>query len=349
MDKQLTALILIKKEMYVEKYLKAKDLPQDWENNIKDNLYLKRSFLEFIEQINNSEKSYYVFRNSEGQIDTQFLISKTDDNDIAMFTPFNLRVILNSVYYPFTLSKPAGVFGNETQKEVSEFLKHIKGFKLILNLDKSYNLDGFSKGLICPKCYLPVKWATFADYMASLRSGYRRRYNIALNKSKGLKFYILNNNKEEFSEQMYNLYLDVYNKAEYKLGKVSIDFFKRDNLAILILEDKQEVQGFAALDKNNEELIFEFVGLNKKNISRYDIYIRLLIEIIRYGIENGYKNIDFGQTTDDAKLKLGCKYEMLYALINHSNPVINYLLKQVTPYIQYKPLDENKYHVFKTN
>lgn len=334
-------------EIKFDKYLSAKDLPSDWEDNIGDNLYLKKNFLQFIEEIDDAQKSYYAFRNSNNCIDTQFLITKTKDNNIAMFTPFKIPVALNCVYFPFTLSKPAGTFGNETKKAVSKFLNSLKGFKLVLNTDENCSLDGFSRGLICPKCMLKLSWDSFDDYMASLRAGYRRRYNIALNKSKNLKFYILKNNQLEFSERMYKLYLDVYNKAPYKLGKASIDFFKKEGFAILALEDKDDIQGFAQLYKNNSELLFEFVGLNNKNIYKYDTYIRLLLEIVKYGIENNFKVIDFGQTTDEAKLKLGCKYEMLYALISHSNPIINFFLKKFTPHIQYTPLDENKFHVFK--
>lgn len=334
----------------MEKYLSAKSLPKDWEDNIGNNPYLKKDFLEFIEKIDNSEKSYYVFRNSQGKIDTQFLISKTVDNDIAMFTPFKIPVVLNSIYYPFTLSKPGGIFGNITKKEVSDYLSNLKGFKLIINVDESCIINNFARGKILPKCMMKINWNSFDEYMKSLRAGYRRRYNIALEKSKNLNFYILKNNKTEFNEKMYYLYIDVYNKADYKLGKVAIDFFRQEDLVILVLEDNEkEIQGFAAIHKNNDELLFEFVGLNKKNISKYDIYIRLLLEIVRYGTENGYKIIDFGQTTDEAKLKLGCKYENLYALINHSNGIINFLLKKLTPFIQYKPLDENKFHVFKSN
>jgi hypothetical protein len=130
-----------------------------------------------------------------GQIDTQFLICKTTDNNIAMFTPFKLPVIMHSVYFPFTLSKPAGIFGNETRQETAEFLKSLKGFKMILNIDKNCTLDGFAGGLICPKCVLEIKWNSFEEYMSSLRSGYRRRYNSAFEKSKDLKFYLLKNNK----------------------------------------------------------------------------------------------------------------------------------------------------------
>lgn len=331
----------------MEKYIKVKDLPKDWEDNLGDNLYLKKNFLSLIEKIDNSEKSYYVFRNINGKIDTQFIISKTADNDIAMFTPFKLPVVMHSVYFPFTLSKPGGVFGDESKQEVTSFLKSLKGYKMILNVDKSCKFDGFACGLICPRCVLKIKWNSFDEYMASLRTGYRRRYNIALDKSKKLKFHILEDNKLEFTDDMYNLYLDVYNNASYKLGKVSIDFFRQDFFVILALDDKEGTQGFAHLHENDEELIFEFVGFNRKNILKYDTYIRLLVEIVRYGIEKGFKSIDFGQTADDAKLKLGCKYENLYALINHSNPMINFLCKKLVPHIQYKSLEESKFHVFK--
>ncbi len=331
----------------MEKYISVQDLPTDWEDNIGDNLYLKKNFLEIVEQIGSSEKSYYVFRNSLGQIDSQFLITKTTDNDIAMFTPFKLPVTMHSVYFPFTLSKPACIFGDESKQEVTEFLKSLKGYKMVLNLDESCKLDDFSHGLICPRCVMQVKWNSFEDYMSSLRAGYRRRYKTALKKSKDLRFRILKNNELEFTEEMYDLYLDVYNNAQYKLGKVSIDFFRQDCFVVFALDDETGTQGFALLHKNGEELIFEFVGLNKKNILKYDTYIRILIEIVRYGIERGFKVIDFGQTTDDAKLKLGCKYENLYVLLNHSNPIINLLLKNLVTYIEYKPLNENSFHVFK--
>lgn len=339
----------IKTQSSIRKYTRTEDLPNDWDKNIGNNPYLKKSFLSLIEKIVPSDKSYYIFRNAEGDIDTQFLINKTPNYNIGIFTPFCIPVEMNAIYFPFTLSKPGAKFGKETKEEASRFLKNLKGYKIILNVDKTDTLDDFAQGLICPRCVLKSRWKSFDEYFASLRAGYRRRYKIALNKSKNLKFRVLQNNQLEFTDEMYELYLDIYNNADYKLGKVSIDFFRQNSFVILVLEDDNKVQGFAQLDKNNNELIFEFVGFNKKNTAKYDTYIRLLLEIVKYGIENGFSSIDFGQTADDAKLKLGCKYEHLYALINHSNPMINFFCKKITKHLQYIPLDEDKFHVFKEN
>ena len=94
------------------------------------------------------------------------------------------------------------------------------------------------------------------------------------------------------------------------------------------------------------EEIFEFVGVDYRYTGTFDTYHRILLEIVRYGIENGFKTIDFGQTADESKLKLGSEYTMLYAYLHHSNRFINRLNKKLAKYIEYKPITTD-YRVFK--
>ena len=98
--------------------------------------------------------------------------------------------------------------------------------------------------------------------------------------------------------------------------------------------------------ENGTELIFEFVGVDYKYNDIYDTYHRMLLEIMKYGINNGFRTIDYGQTADEAKLKLGCKYEMLYAYLHHSNKFINLIYRLLVNIITFKPLEE-KFNVFK--
>ncbi len=230
-------------ESRVFEYFTVKDLPSDWNDNCKDNPYIKNCFLEFIERADCSEKKYCVFRNSSGKIDTQFMIIKTENNNIAMFTPFKFTVKMNSIYFPFSISSSAGIFGKETKKNVDNFLKTLEGFTMLVNLDdKNYNFKNFSQALIPPKCIFYIKWNSFDDYMYALRANYRRRYNNALKKSKELKLRFLKDNKTEFTKEMYNLYLDIYNNAEYKLGRIPIEYFWQKRCKIFVLENKDDVQ-----------------------------------------------------------------------------------------------------------
>jgi hypothetical protein len=330
----------------MRKYTSAKDLPAQWDEGLGTNPYLSRSFLNFIESVDDSEKAYYIFEGSDGSIDTRFMTHKRRGYNLTMFSQLKTSIEMNFVYVPMSVSRAAIIPGETAKNEVSVFLKSINGYKIILNVQDNYRLRGFATGLTCPRCVLDLKWNSFDGYMDALRSGYRRRYKTALKKSSGLSLYFLENNSK-FDERLYTLYLEVYDNSKYKIEKLSIDFFRGEMFKIFVLADKGEPVGFVQMLENGTELIFEFVGFCHEKNREYDIYIRLLLEIIRYGIENGFKTIDFGQTADDAKLKLGCHYEKLYALLNHSNPLINAFLRLAARYISYKPLDERKYHVFK--
>ena len=103
---------------------------------------------------------------------------------------------------------------------------------------------------------------------------------------------------------------------------------------------------YVQLLENGTELIFEFVGLDYRCNARLPVYHRMLLEIVDYGIRKGFRTIDFGQTADDTKLKLGSGYTYLYAALHHSNPLVNALCRKFAPFLEYKPL-ETRFRVFK--
>ena len=119
-----------------------------------------------------------------------------------------------------------------------------------------------------------------------------------------------------------------------------------DMFKIFVLERESVPVGFIQLLENGSELIFEFVGVDYEYNEQYSVYHRMLYEIIRYGIEHGFRTIDFGQTADDTKLKLGSHYEYLYAVLHHSSPIINSICKAIAPRIDYRPLT-TEFNVFK--
>ncbi len=330
----------------METFSQAVDLPEDWDSNTGDNPYLKKEFLIFLDQVDRSLKSYHLFRDKQGRIDSQFILHVRTGYNLTMFTRFKSSLKMNFIYMPVSVARPGLILGTETANKALDFIKNIRGWKIILNLPESNHLPDFSKGMTCPRCVLTLKWASFEHYLVAMRSAYRRRYQRALNKSSELSLYILPDNKN-FSQELYQLYEQVYERSPYKLEKLSWDFFKSERFTVIVLEKDQQAYGFVQLLANGTELIFEFVGFNHDKNHEYDIYIRLLLEIVRYGLENGFKTIDLGQTADEAKLKLGAYYETLYAFLHHHNPVINYLAKKTGSYLGYQALDDRQFHVFK--
>ncbi|GAH30063.1 unnamed protein product, partial [marine sediment metagenome] len=67
-----------------------------------------------------------------------------------------------------------------------------------------------------------------------------------------------------------------------------------------------------------------------------DIYFRLLIEVVRSGIETGANSIDLGQTAEIPKLRLGGESIPLYMFATHSNPLYRSILHSTIGMLQYR-------------
>ena len=86
----------------------------------------------------------------------------------------------------------------------------------------------------------------------------------------------------------------------------------------------------------------------KDKISDELIFIGELVKKLQSscGIENNFETIDFGQTADESKFKLGSKYIKLYAYLHDSNKLRNFINKKLARFIEYKPITTD-YQVFK--
>lgn len=325
------------------RYNSVAEIPEEWDSVVHDNIYLTRKFLSFMEKANHEKKAYYGVFNSTGKLDTVFETIERRGYNLAMFTRFNMKIKITMIYVPLSVTHPGIEYGN-CLNEAAEFIRKISGYKIFLNLP-DIELTDYAKGLTCPKCVLKVRWNSFDEYMNSLRSNYRYRFRKALKKAAPLKLRYLENG-EEFTDEMYGLYEQVYNKSRVKLEKLTPEFFRGEFFRIFVLEEGNIPCGFVQLLANGDELVFEFVGLDYSVQSKYDTYLAMLLEIVRYGIEHGFKTIDFGQTADDTKLKLGSEYIYLYAFLHHKNRLINALCKKLGPKLEYKSLTE-KFAVFK--
>lgn len=329
-----------------EVYDKAANLPADWNNLVGDNFYLQPKFLEFIEQAEKREMTYYLFRDNDGKADS-ILVSFWLKFNLLMYTKrLNMRINANMFYIPLSISRPGVVLGDKTKAEAVAFIRSLKGYKIVPNLVYEEELEkNFAIGTNGPRCIFNVRFDTFEDYLSSLRSNYRYRFNKALKKSKDFSIRLIQN--PAFSDRLYELYLQVFKRSRVRLECLSKEFFQGGFFKILVAECNGEPQGFVQLIENGKELIFEFIGFEHSSNNVYDTYMRLLLEIVKYGIENKFESIDFGQTADDAKLKLGCRYTFVKAYIHHSNRLILAIQKKTVKFFQYKPLDQDKFHIFK--
>lgn len=326
----------------IKNYDSASELPAEWDSVIGDNLYLSREFVSFMESVDKCGQKYYMLYD-DGVLDSVFMTYVRKKYNLAMFTKLNLFTKMTLVYVPLSVTRPGVAYGKHLDK-VMDFIKTIRGPKIFLNLGDE-DPRGYAKGLTCPKCIWTNTFNSFEDYLGSLRSNYRYRYTKCLKKSSPLEIEYLEDNSL-FSKEMYDCYLQVYNKSRIRVEKLPIEFFRGKFFKIFVLKNEEKVVGFGQMLENGTELIFEFVGVDYEYNNAFDTYHRILLEIVKYGIEHCFKTIDFGQTADESKLKLGSKYIMLYAYLHHSCKLINAVNKKLAKHIQYKPISID-YKVFK--
>ena len=321
----------------------AKDLPNEWDEVCKNNIYMSRSFLEFMEKANDCKQTYHLIYDNNELLSCFVMFKKW--YNLFVFTKLKIFLPINFIYLPLSVSHPS-IIWNDKNNILSETLKDIKGLKLILNVSNE-KLDGFAKGNYLPICELENKWSSFEDYINSMRTNYRRRINKAISKGNDLKIAELNSNSL-FDDQMYSLYEQVFNHSEYSLEKLSIDFFRNNISKTFTFNNNDKCIGFIQIieDRLNDMLIFEFCGYDYDVAHDYDIYYNMLSFIVKYGIENNFKRIQLGQTAYDAKLKFGSKMYRNFYLLSHSNPLINAIIQKINNFLEFD-VPEYNFNVFK--
>jgi len=224
-----------------EIYQRAADLPFYWDDFVADNSFLRRESLQFLEVVNPCGQQYYLCP-TQGLIFVTYRLKL----DLATFTRHTLlRIPVRIVGLPLSVSRPgyAMPVGQGAAEAMANCLRALPGFSLVLNGGESLPLP---KGLTLPSYEMQLAWRDFREYLAALRSPYRRRLGRALRKGRNIVMAVLADNNA-FDETMYALYLEVYRHSTAKLELQSIEFFRRYPGKILLFWEDDVLLGFVQL------------------------------------------------------------------------------------------------------
>lgn len=328
--------------MSFETYNSAKELPDCWDLLAGANMYLKRKHLEILESVNPCGQAYTMFYGPEPD---SLLVTYRLKLDIFTYSRISLKLPVVIAGIPCSVSSCGYVAGKNTAAQLFDYLRNLKGAKLVLNSGDVFDMVGFARGHTLPSCKLDIRWSSFEAYLLDMRSHYRYRLGKAIRKFSEIRQILLTDNSL-FDDSLYRLYENVYNKSEFKLEKLPLDFFREFPSRIIAFYLEDRPVAFVQLAENGQELAFLFGGMDYSMNMGYDIYTNMLLAIVRYGIENGFKAVELGQTAEDTKQKLGGDPIIKYMYVNHSSRLINLLVKRGINILSYKPR-EFSFNVFK--
>lgn len=310
-------------------------------NNIKDiNIKLQypytKEMYSLLKQENKFNQEYFYLKKGK---DFAFFSIYENKMNIFTFGKLELYMKLKVIGYPCSLSNCGYVTNNEEM--MIDYIKTIKGAKLVLNVSNPKKYKNITIGETLPTCIFNQKYTNVNEYLNTLRASYRRRINKAINNTKDIKIKEINDN----SIDIYNLYLNTYNKSNYKLEKLEKGFFEKINATKLVFTKNNKPVGFTLLKINNNKLIFMLCGMDY-SIDTTDLYYLMLYKIVEYAIKHKCNEIDFGQTSEETKLKFGSILERKYFYIHHSNKLLNKIASLIKGLLEYKYKFPN-YKVFK--
>lgn len=315
------------------------NLPTEW-NELTENYFQQTKFLSHTEKYNPCQQRYYTCTINGRMIAAAIVYSLR--LDLLTFINVKSPLKMNIVGIPCSVSSQ-GIFGEKAAiKALKEHIFEVeKGFVLFLNLKEEPVKGSFASGKTLPTIVLKNNFQNWDDYLAALRSNYRRRLTLINLINKNLEF--VNRSCSEFTDDMYQQYLEVYKRSSGKLEKLSFNFFKNlpPEFKLTICYKNEIIIGWNMALENQNMYYFFLGGVDYKQNKIYNTYLRLLSTLIKEGIGRKSEFIELGQTAEIPKMRMGGKPEIRYMEAHHSNWFLNKLIKIFSALLEYNPTLEN--------
>ena len=328
----------------IKKKSSASELHKNWDE-FTNSYFQTQSFLQHAEKYNHCEQRYYEYYKDGDFVGGAIMYSIR--LDLLTYLKIKSPIKMNVVGIPASVSA-SGVFGDEPiiRRLKNYIYKGEKGLVLFLNLENKPKNTKLASGKTLPTIILKNDFDSWNDYKSKLRANYRRRINqIQTNNNVILKTVACSS----FSEQMYEMYLQVFNKSKEKLEKLSFNFFANlpPEFQLTISEKNGLMLGWNITIKHKNFLYFFLGGIDYKFNKENNTYLQLLTNIIRQGIDQKVEYIDLGQTAEIPKMRMGGLLEERFMEGKHSNKFFNKLLKMSEKSLAYNR-ELEKIAVFKS-
>ena len=191
--------------------------------------------------------------------------------------------------------------------------------------------------------HLSEDWTRFEDYLAAMSSKYRVRARRAFKKGKNIEKKELNLDLvQTFLPRIDELYKAIANKAGFNVVTLDGNYFlafKRhfsNNFRIFAYFLEGELIAFYTTFKNYDELEAHYLGYEEMVNQRCQVYLNILYDIVRQGIERKVKCINFARTALEIKSSVGAEPVDLFFFGKHTNKVKNALFTPILSYFNPK-------------
>lgn len=305
-------------------------------NTLVTDYYQTSDFTTHLEIYNKCCQRYYVLYVNE--ILTAGAIVYTLPVNLLTFSQKKLTISMNVIGVAASVDS-SGLIGNPDyfDRIINYITENEKGVILFLNYESAIKHNQLIQLNALPTIILKHNFTDFGSYLNDLRHPYRRRVVHAINMFE--EVIKTSESCNVFTDEHYRLYLNVMARTKTRLEILSKDFFKNlpGNFILTSYYNKEKellIWHITCEFKNVYSFLFGGISYEKRD--KFDAYYNNLIGIIRDGIDKGYKTINFGQTAEVPKMRLGGECFPKKMFIYHRNIFIRFIFKVLRKQIGYK-------------
>lgn len=198
--------------------------------------------------------------------------------------------------------------------------------------------SGYQEVVLQPNMVLELdpEWKSFEDYMGAMTSKYRVRARSAKKKGAGLVVEPLGiNGAREYRQEMYDLYRNIAEEAEFNMAFLGVDYFQRmrenmpDNFFITAYFKEERLVGFISYFLFGKHMEAHFMGYDKSINREYKLYQNVLYNLVETGIEAGVERICMGRTALEIKTTVGAVAHPMNCLLKADSSFGNSILKRL--------------------
>ncbi len=186
-------------------------------------------------------------------------------------------------------------------------------------------------------------YTSFEDYLnraikAKRRTEFRKKIKVA--QESGPIELTVTANIGDSADEIYALYLQVFERAPLKFEKLTKPFFVQlsqrmpDKARFFIWRREGKIIAFSLCLIHDGILYGEYLGLDYAVALRLNLYFYMMRDIISWAIENGFKAIVSTSLSYAPKLQMRHVLEPLDLYVRHTSPIVNAALRHVLPLLE---------------
>jgi hypothetical protein len=324
-------------------------LPPEWDG-LATAAWQRRWFLAHAEATNPCAQRYYTW--TEGGACVAGAIVYELPIDLLTYFPVRLPISvaprLRVCGVPASVSCP-GLLGTpgRAARLLAELCVVEDGLFVALNLPPRLPVpDVMSAGPTLPTVAMELPWRSLPEYEAALRADYRRRFRRI--RARFADCRVDTTACDAYSTAHHAQYLAVLAKSEAKLETLPEAFFRAlpaDAFELTSVERDGRLLGWVILLERDQDAAFFMGGMPEDAAREPDLYFFLTSCVLERALARSARRLDFGQTAEVPKLRLGGRLEPRLMAVHHPLAAVRLLLAAAAPLLTYhRPVDDH--HVF---